>query len=112
MICLNIYGFRFEYDDQVFQSYIDALEQSARDHSLIGMVNFMPFLEFILKLLPTDYMLKKNYDLRDNFAAEQIKQHKDTLDEDNPRDMIDLYLIKMKALKKANKETTFEGRPM
>lgn len=107
MICSVIYGSRFEYNDKVFQANIGALEQSARAQSLLAVVNFLPFLEFLPKLLPKDKMLSRNVKLRDSYAAYQIASHLDSLDLEHPRDFIDAYLSAMHRKLETKTKTTF-----
>ncbi|XP_065352109.1 methyl farnesoate epoxidase-like [Cloeon dipterum] len=45
-----------------------------------------------------------------SFLAEDINNHKATLDSDNPRDFIDIYLIEMENNKIKGKDTTFTER--
>ncbi len=101
--------FRFDYQDEVFKANIDALDQSVRNQSLLGMIQFMPFLEFLPKIMPKDAMLLKNVKMRDDYALEQLQKHKDTFDADNPRDFIDAYLARMSKCKSKGEHTSFDG---
>ncbi len=106
MICFH---FRFDYQDEVFKANIDALDQSVRNQSLLSMIQFIPFLEFLPKIVPKDQMLMKNVKMRDDYAKEQLRKHQDTFDAENPRDFIDAYLARMTQSKRRGEATTFEG---
>ena len=109
IICSIIYGSRFEYNDNVFATNIRALDQSVRNQTMLGMINFIPVLEFLPKLLPTDKMLLRNVRMRENYASQQMSGHARSLDQDNPRDFIDAYLIRMIQNEKKGETSTFEG---
>lgn len=104
-----IYGSRFDYEDEVFKANVKALDQSVRKQSLVGMVQFLPFLEFLPKVLPIDKQLAKNVKMRDDYAEEQINTHKDTFDPECARDYIDAYMIHMNEMKRNGVDTTFSG---
>ena len=93
----------------VFTANLDALDSSFRKQTLMGLVNFLPILEFMPKLMKTDKILANNLKLRDDYAREQMKLHSETYDAENPRDYIDAYVSRMHQLQAEKKETTFEG---
>ncbi len=80
-----------------------------RNQSLTGMIQFIPALEIVPKLMPKDATLAHSASLRTNYAAHQLRTHRETLDEDNPRDYIDAYLGAMAKRIRNKESTTFEG---
>ncbi|XP_059487511.1 LOW QUALITY PROTEIN: methyl farnesoate epoxidase-like [Neocloeon triangulifer] len=65
---------------------------------------------WIMALLPGTASKFQDYlDIRErlqNFILERIKEHKKTLDKNNPRDFIDVYLAEMQEQQERNKEKT------
>ena len=109
IICSIIYGSRFDYNDDYFQAALAALDQSSRNQTLYGLIQFLPFLEFLPSVLPKDAMLMKNVRMREEYAEKQLREHRETFDPNNPRDFIDAYLSKMMLLRRRGDPTTFEG---
>ena len=112
IICSIIYGTRFDYNDEYFQTALAALDQSSRKQTLIGMIQFFPLLEFLPKVLPKDKMLMKNVRMREDYAEQQIMSHRQTFDPANPRDFIDAYLERMLTLQRRGEPTSFEGQTL
>ncbi|KAK2184502.1 hypothetical protein NP493_262g00013 [Ridgeia piscesae] len=107
VICSIIYGSRFDYNDDVFVANIDALEESVRKQTMLGIINFLPFLEVLPKILPTDKVLMRNVNMRDEYAQWQLDRHRESLDVENPRDFIDAYLTRMQNMLEQAKSSTF-----
>lgn len=85
-------GRRFDYDDPKFQHFVRLLNENAKNSALAGPLNFAPFL----KRIPGDpFGAKKiSNNVRETFQffRNEIAEHKRTLDENNLRDFIDVYL--------------------
>jgi len=94
----------------VFKCNLDALRQSIRKQSLISLINFLPFLELLPKILPVDRLLERNVRLREEYARTQFDQHRETFDVDNPRDFIDAYMARLHQLKARQEQTTLDGK--
>lgn len=112
VICSVVYGSRFDYFDPIFVENVDALRQSTRHQTLIGLVNFLPALEFLPRLLPRDRMLQRNVRMREELAREQLAAHRKDVDAgsgSSPRDFIDAYLARLTELRRLGKSTTFDG---
>lgn len=104
-----IYGSRFDYSDPVFLTNLAALSHSTRNQTLVSLINFLPILEFLPKILPRDKMLLRNVRLREEYAHAQLASHRESFDRENPRDFIDVYLARMEELKERGEKTTFDG---
>ncbi|KAG6459438.1 hypothetical protein O3G_MSEX011399 [Manduca sexta] len=60
-----------------------------------GVLNFMPFLRHFIPNYIGYTELKSIHNTLHEFLAETIKQHKQNIDTENPRDVIDACLIEM-----------------
>ncbi|XP_073497683.1 cytochrome P450 2A4-like [Phyllobates terribilis] len=106
VICSVVFGERFDYEDQKFLSllsYIDdiLLLTNSRSGQLLAMFpTVMPYIPG-----PHQRFFKTVASVK-QFIKEMIKTHRDTLDENCPRDFIDCFLIKMEEEKK-NPDTEF-----
>ena len=87
-----------------------ALDYSVRNQSLLGLIQFLPFLEILPKLMRRDKELARNVKLRDDYATEQLDKHLGTFDVNNPRDFIDAYFSAMFQKCQKGERTTFEGK--
>ncbi|XP_075179699.1 cytochrome P450 2G1-like isoform X2 [Anomaloglossus baeobatrachus] len=106
VICSVVFGERFDYKDEKFLillSYLNDILKllNSRSGQLYNM--FTTIMSYIPG--PHQKMLKLSNSLKE-FIKEMIKTHRDTLDENFPRDFIDCFLIKMKEEKK-NPDTEF-----
>lgn len=108
IICTISFGQRFDYEDLEFKELLNIFEENMRVSGATAMVNYFPFLEY----LPGD--LFKCRLCLDNVAKVQsilsawIRRHVSTLDDSNPRDFIDLYVLEMTEKVKANIYTTMD----
>ncbi|XP_039199952.1 cytochrome P450 2U1 isoform X1 [Crotalus tigris] len=101
-------GRRFDYDDAEFKNMLNiiswALEFSLNSQALL--VNICPWLFY----LPFGSFRKLRQTVRDitAFLKNIIKQHRENLDAQDPRDFIDMYLLHSDEEKKINGETSFD----
>ncbi|XP_069130182.1 cytochrome P450 2E1-like [Argopecten irradians] len=93
IICSITFGNRFEYNDAKFKRLTSLFAENLRLNSVGGAIRSFPFLRF----LPGDFFsLKKvmaNFKDIKGFVAEQIKEHRSTLEEINVRDFMDSFLV-------------------
>lgn len=104
-------GRRFEYDDPKFRYFVNLLDEVNNTAALSGALNFIPILE----KLPGDpfgakRILEVANEFFDNFFGEELKEHRETLDENNIRDFIDAYLVQMKTVEPSNEYYTGKNR--
>ena len=100
-------GRRFDYDDVHFKYFVDLLERNIKDKVFNGILNFAPFLQYLPGDLFGGKRIQKAIDEILAFLNEEIEEHERTLDENNARDFIDVYLTEMKQNK--TKENVFTG---
>ncbi|KAM9323959.1 uncharacterized protein PAF06_020207 [Gastrophryne carolinensis] len=96
VICSVVFGERFDYEDERFMillGYIQILITILNSRSGQLLTMFPKLMRYLpgshQKLYPTFAKLKE-------FIMDMLKSHKETLDENCPRDFIDCFLIKMK----------------
>jgi len=103
-------GHRYAHDDPKLKQ----LSRLIKDLLTItdasgGIANNFPMLARYLPFLTEK---KAILGVRKNiveFLKEDIEKHKATLNPDDPRDFIDMYLIEMENHKEEQKESTFTG---
>ncbi|KAG9472140.1 cytochrome P450 2C8-like isoform X2 [Eleutherodactylus coqui] len=109
VICSVVFGERFEYEDQKFLallSYMNNLLQMFNS-SFGQLLNTFPN---IMSYIPGPHQkIFKIYDKLNLIFKELVNTHKDTLDENCPRDFIDCFLIKMEE-EKNNRDTEFNEK--
>jgi len=105
-----VLGERHEYNDPAFSTVLDGLLKHASKVRAVMIATMTPFLQ----RLPGDPFGYHSYtkgDLQSQaHFREVIKKHADTLDEENPRDFIDLYLLHMKKLARSEQKTSLDGK--
>ncbi|XP_045128278.1 cytochrome P450 2L1-like isoform X2 [Portunus trituberculatus] len=102
---------QFDAEDKKLQEFIKLMEEFVLLSNRMAIKDFLPWLENIMP----DFLFKRliKYHgiiyVKEKFIQyfkEEIEEHKTTLDSDNPRDLIDSYLVEIEA-KKDDPETTF-----
>ncbi|RVE65280.1 hypothetical protein OJAV_G00133770 [Oryzias javanicus] len=95
VICCLVYGERFDYDDKRF---LDLLEMISTifGHNTSPKGGLYNIFLWLMERLPGRQHTVFGYieDVR-KFAIKKIQEHKDTLDPNSPRDLIDCFLIRM-----------------
>ncbi|KAJ6668883.1 hypothetical protein lerEdw1_012369, partial [Lerista edwardsae] len=107
VICSMALGRRFNYDDAEFKMMLKnmtrAMEMALNTH--IILLNICPWLYYLpfgafreLRQIQWDITV---------FLKNIISQHRESLDAQNPRDFIDMYLLQVEEEKKTNSESSF-----
>ncbi|XP_012509911.1 PREDICTED: cytochrome P450 2C21-like, partial [Propithecus coquereli] len=105
VICSVIFQSRFDYNDPKFQTLLKYFHENLRIVSTpwMQLYNAFPLLHY----LPGRHKeLFKNVACQKEFILEEVKQHQESLDMNNPQDFIDYFLIKMEK-EKHNKQSEF-----
>ncbi|XP_069799506.1 cytochrome P450 2H2-like [Dendropsophus ebraccatus] len=109
VICSIVFGERFDYDDKKFLALLSYNREIFRRlNTLSGQL--LGMFPRLMRRLPGPHqeILANNIKLKE-FVKEMIRSHKDTFDANNPRDLIDCFLLKIKE-EKDNPETEFRER--
>ncbi|XP_035996627.1 cytochrome P450 2J6-like isoform X2 [Fundulus heteroclitus] len=95
IICCLVFGNRFEYSDEQFQTILQLLNETLYLEGTVWaqMYNTMPWL---MRWLPGPHqrIFTITNELR-SFVKVRINEHKEHLDPSSPRDYIDSFLIEM-----------------
>ncbi|XP_053577646.1 cytochrome P450 2C23 [Bombina bombina] len=95
IICSIVFGERFEYEDEKFLGLLSLLKEIFQVvTSFTGqMLNIFPKQ---LQYIPGPHQkMFRNLRRLKSFVMDKVKEHKETLDENCPRDYIDCFLTKM-----------------
>ncbi|XP_033016165.1 cytochrome P450 2U1 [Lacerta agilis] len=107
VICSMAFGRRFDYDDASFKTMLKlmsrGLEISLNSHMIL--VNICPWL-YYLPIYPFRVLRQIELDIT-AFLKSIIKQHRETLDSQNPRDFTDMYLLHADEERKIDSESSF-----
>ncbi|XP_033742980.1 cytochrome P450 2J6-like [Pecten maximus] len=93
IICSITFGNRFEYTDAKFKRLTSLFAENFRLNSVGGAVRSFPWVRYLPGDMFNIKKLTQNFtDIKD-FVAEQIDEHRNTIEEDCQRDFIDAFLI-------------------
>jgi len=94
----------YDYDDKKMLDFMEFMRSLAEDTGFLVLKDLFPVLKYMPKFL-RNYLLKENLvdELKKrsiDFTKEHLDDHKANLDHENPRDVIDHYLIELEEQKK------------
>ncbi|XP_051947981.1 cytochrome P450 2B4-like isoform X1 [Xyrauchen texanus] len=110
IICSIVFGERFDYDNKSFAHLLKIVKENIiLSGSLTAQLfNLCPFI----KHFPGPHQkIYQNAEELKGFIREAVKEHRETLDPDNPRDFIDAYLLEIEK-QKSNDDSTFHEENM
>jgi 26-hydroxylase len=107
VICSMIMSVRFRHDDPKFQRFMFLFDDGFRLFASTGAACFIPVLRYLPGVQSTFGKLRANREEMLTFVREIITEHKQSLDPDHPRDLIDTYLVHMQ--ENARTEDLFHG---
>ena len=101
VICAMVFGSRYEFEDPEFYKLIELNSTVGRLFASGQKLQILP----LLKYLPTKLMseVKEVVTFRDRLVKKQIKEHRETFDRENIRDLTDAFI---KATKDAEEESS------
>nr|ARO89866.1 cytochrome P450 Cyp2u1 [Andrias davidianus] len=107
IICSISFGRRFDYTDEEFTTMLNlmsrGLEISVNSHAILS--NLCSWL-YYLPFGPFKELRQIEIDIT-AFLKRIIGQHRETLDMENPRDFIDMYLLQVAEENKISSESSF-----
>uniref|UniRef100_A0A1B6MFM2 Cytochrome P450 n=1 Tax=Graphocephala atropunctata TaxID=36148 RepID=A0A1B6MFM2_9HEMI len=93
VIWMIIASKRIDFNDKRSRQFLENLNELFRNGSTSGtIVDFFPILRFVNKKFKRDQTI--TYGIY-SFIQETIQEHREILDPNNPRDLIDNYLIEI-----------------
>uniref|UniRef100_A0A5F9D7J2 Cytochrome P450 n=1 Tax=Oryctolagus cuniculus TaxID=9986 RepID=A0A5F9D7J2_RABIT len=95
IICSIVFGKRFDYKDPVFLRLLDLFFQSFSLISSFSSQVFELFSGFLKHFPGTHRQIYRNLQEINTFITQSVEKHRATLDPSNPRDFIDVYLLRM-----------------
>uniref|UniRef100_A0A8C3U169 CP2J2 protein n=1 Tax=Catharus ustulatus TaxID=91951 RepID=A0A8C3U169_CATUS len=96
VICSLIFGNRFDYHDEDFQSLLKLMYEMTRALSTSSRHSLYNNFPSIMKYLPgAHHTIIKNWRLLRKFMQEQINKHKEDWNPSESRDYIDSYLLEI-----------------
>ncbi|KAK3594479.1 hypothetical protein CHS0354_030000 [Potamilus streckersoni] len=110
VICGIVFGRRFSHDDRQF---LEVVINITEDGKLLGnasiLTNCFPFLQYLPGDLLGTKTILEHRKVFQKFYEDLYQSHQSTLDENNPRDFMDLYLTEMKrkSTRSSKEENTY-----
>ncbi|KAM9323961.1 uncharacterized protein PAF06_020210 [Gastrophryne carolinensis] len=106
VICSIVFGERFDYEDKTFMTLLGLFRDIAKIlRSKPGQ--FMAMFPTLMKQIPGPHQtIFSNFDKLKELVMDIVRAHKESLDENCPRDLLDCFLIKMEE-EKNNQKTEF-----
>ncbi|XP_069114786.1 cytochrome P450 2B5-like [Argopecten irradians] len=92
IICNIVFGKRFDHDDAKFWKLIELLEESFRLSRTVSTAFNIPWLRYLPGDIFSLNKIRNNANELISYMHEQINNHKNTFDPDNPRDFIDVFI--------------------
>ena len=99
VICSMIMSTRFKHDDAEFQKFIFNFDEGFRLFSETGSMLFLPFLKYLPGVKSACNQMAKNRQEMLGFVRKIVNHHKENFDPNNPKDLIDSYLVTIEQMK-------------
>ena len=100
VICSMIMSTRFSYKDPKFQRFMFLFDEGFRLFSTgAGAIMFLPFLRHLPGVKTTLNQLNANREEMLQFVRKVIADHREQLNPEHPKDLIDSYLIEIEKVK-------------
>ncbi|KAM6222122.1 cytochrome P450 2B11-like [Rhynchocyon petersi] len=109
IICSIVFGERFAYEDSEFLRLLDIFYQTFALISSLSSQVFELFSGFLKYFPGTHRQVYNKMQEINAFIRQSVKKHRQTLDPSNPRDFIDVYLLRMDK-EKSDPNTEFHDR--
>ena len=107
VICTMLMSVRFRHDDEKFQRFMFLFDEGFRLFNDTGAMTFIPFFKHLPGVKATCQKLRGNRNEMLKFVKDIISQHKEELNNNSPRDLMDSYLIKIEELRQEDKLDEF-----
>ncbi|XP_072758882.1 methyl farnesoate epoxidase isoform X2 [Anoplolepis gracilipes] len=105
---LMIAGHRFDYEDEKLQQVLKVVHDIFRSmNTMGGLLSQMPFLRFIIPELSGYNELIRIHKVFWSFIGDEIKIHENNPPENEPRDLIDAFLLEI-SNKNGDKDNVFD----
>ncbi|GAB1607752.1 steroid 17-alpha-hydroxylase/17,20 lyase-like [Argonauta hians] len=102
VLCLRTLNRRFEHVDANFHQQLRIIQDIVDSIESFNIVDVFPWLQAFP--IPSWTRFKKSLETKDIWMADVIKEHRETLSEDNVRDLLDFLLLEQKKAKDEGNE--------
>ncbi|XP_066288730.1 cytochrome P450 2U1-like isoform X2 [Branchiostoma lanceolatum] len=96
VVCALVFGQQFGYDDETFRALREGVTQGSTRVSTAQAFNVFPVLRFVPGLNKACKEVLADIKKVEDFIWEQIEEHRQRLDPDNPQDFLDMCLLEVK----------------
>ncbi|XP_048194596.1 cytochrome P450 2C5-like isoform X1 [Perognathus longimembris pacificus] len=105
VICSVVFQNRFDYKDKNLLNLMEKLNENVQILSSPWIQIYNLFHDLIDYVPGSHNTVMKNIDYIKSYILKKVKDHEESLDVNNPRDLIDCFLIKMKQEQENQKES-------
>ncbi|KAJ8046402.1 Cytochrome P450 2U1 [Holothuria leucospilota] len=98
------FGERFDYSDERFKTLLGKMDTNISYVSRTGISHILPFLTE----MPVYRFVKHNFQSLKDFIKSLAKEHEDSLNPDDVRDILDKYLLEIKRQQDSGEEIRFK----
>ncbi|XP_023564798.1 cytochrome P450 2C16-like [Octodon degus] len=109
VICSIIFHNRFDYNNQDFLALARRINENVKLLSSPWMQVYNSFPALIDYLPGSHKIIIENTNFLRSYFVKEIKEHEESLDVNDPRDLIDCFLIEMKKANNAETAFTYEN---
>ncbi|XP_035684756.1 cytochrome P450 2C31-like isoform X1 [Branchiostoma floridae] len=102
IVCSMVFGKRYDYDDVKFVELTKIVNKMIAQLGSSQLMTVFPFLRFIPGVNSPKRILVEGINEVHVFLRQEITKHRETLDNENPRDFIDLLLIELQTQDKTD----------
>ncbi|XP_078586162.1 cytochrome P450 2U1-like [Branchiostoma floridae x Branchiostoma japonicum] len=102
IICSMVFGKRYDYDDVTFVELTKSINKLFAELGSSQLMTVFPFLRFIPGVNSSNRILVECLNEVQAYLRHEITKHRENLDNENPRDFIDLLLTELQTQEKTD----------
>ncbi|KMQ90114.1 cytochrome p450 18a1, partial [Lasius niger] len=111
VICSLIMGVRFHHHNSQFKRFMDLIQEGFKLFASVASINYIPIMRYVPWKRGIRNKISQNREEMANFFQETIDEHRETFDKNNPRDLLDAYLIEIQQAEEENRANQlFQGK--
>lgn len=102
VICSILFGSRYDYDDEEFNTLMDWLGEAVENQEITGFIDVFPFLRILPGIRSRFNEFLNGQQNIGKFFKRKVSEHIESHNQNDTKDFIDVYIKEIKQMEKNN----------